>query len=166
MNEMEKTTAELLDEQIKKTIEELDDSRIGFTDENMAKPVLERLKILHTQQIEAQKLEHEIAAKNRALELEQQKLETDTAIKIRELELKEADQKKTHEIEEAKVKEQKKTNVTNAFIGGVTAATGVAGILATLHCFKKSMIFEQTGSYTNKSGQMVGSMFNLFRRRG
>jgi len=164
LNEVTKTTTEMLDEQIKKTLEELDDVRV-FTDDSV-KPVLERLKVLHTQQMEARKLEYEIAAKNRALELDQQKLETDTAIKIRELELKEADQKKSHEIEEAKVKEQKKSNVTNAVVGGVTAATGVAGILATLHCFKKSMIFEQTGSYTNKSGQMVGSMFNLFRRKG
>lgn len=164
MDNLEKTTAEMLDEQIRKTIEELDDGRY-FTDET-AKPILEKLKVLHTQQIEALKLEHEIAVKNRALELDQQKLETDTAIKIRDLELREADQKKTHEIEEAKVNEQRKSNVTNAVIGSVTAATGVAGILATLHCFKKSMIFEQTGSYTNKSGQMVGSISNLFRRRG
>lgn len=156
------TTTEMLDEQIRKTLEELDSGY--FTDEN-AKPVLERLKILHTQQMEARKLEHDIESKNRSLELDQQKLETDTAIKIRELELKEADQKKKNEIEESKVKEQKKSNVTNAVIGGVTAATGVAGILATLHCFKKSMIFEQTGSYTNKSGQMVGSISNLFKKR-
>lgn len=164
MEETTLTTTEMLEEQIRKTLEELDDMRM-FTDESV-KPALERLKVLHSQQLEALKLENEIAAKNRALELDRQKLETETAIKIRELELKEADQKKTHEIEEAKAKEQKKTNVTNAVIGGVTAATGVAGILATLHCFKKSMIFEQTGSYTNKTGQAVGGLFNLFRRRG
>lgn len=157
------TTSEMLDEQIKKTLEELDDVRV-FTDESV-KPVLEKLKVLHSQQIELRKLDHEIDSKNRSLELEQQKLETDTAIKIRDLELREADQKKKNEIEESKVKEQKKANVTSAVVGGVTAATGVAGIWATLHCFKKSMIFEQTGSYTNKSGQMVGSMFNLFKRR-
>ena len=159
------TTTEMLDEQIRKTLEELDDLKIGFTDET-AKPALDKLKVLHAQLIDAQKLELEIATKNRELELNQQKLETDTAIRIREVELREADQKKTHEIEEAKVREQKKSNVTTAVIGGVTAATGVAGILATLHCFKKSMIFEQTGSYTNKSAQMVGSMSNLFRRKG
>ena len=185
----EKTTAEMLEEQIRKTIEELDDVRV-FTDETV-KPVLEKLKVLHMQQVELlkvtsnaelkkreldleqQKQETETEMKNRdrelkqlELELEHQKLENDTAIRIREVELKEASDKKSHEIEEAKVKEQRKANTTQAVIGGVTAATGVAGILATLHCFKKSMIFEQTGSYTNKSGQMVGSMFNLFRRKG
>ena len=164
MNDMEKTTTELLDEQIRKTIEELDDGRI-FTDDT-AKPVLEKLKVLHQQRMEAKKLEIDEAAKNRELELRQQKLETDTAIRIRDLELREADQKKNHDLEEQKIREQKKANTTTAVIGGVTAATGVAGILATLHCFKKSMLFEQTGSYTNKTGQQVGSMFNLFRRRG
>ena len=161
---MKKTTTELLDEQIRKTIEELDDQRI-FTDETV-RPALDKLKTLCTQKAEFQKLETEAFLKNRELDLQQRKIEDDTAIRIREVDLKAADQKKNNEIEEAKVKEQKKANTTQAVIGGVTAATGVAGILATLHCFKKSMLFEETGSYTNKSGQAVGSLFNLFRRKG
>lgn len=164
MAKIEKTTTELLDDQIRKTIEELDDGRI-FTDETV-KPVLDRLKTLCSQKVELQKLEADAFLKNRELDLQQRKIEDDTAIRIREVELKEAEQKKTHEIEEAKVKEQKKANTTQAVIGSVTAATGVAGILATLHCFKKSMQFEETGSYTNKSSQAVGSLFNLFRRKG
>lgn len=158
------TTTELLDEQIRKTIEELDDGRI-FTDETV-KPVLERLRTLCSQKADLQKIETEAFLKNRELDLQQQKNQDDAAIRNRELDLKEADQKKTHELEEAKAEAQKKANTTQAVIGGVTAATGVAGILATLHCFKKSMIFEETGSYTNKSGQVVGNMFNLFRRKG
>lgn len=164
MEEMEKTTTELLDDQIRKTIEELDDGMI-FTDEKV-KPVLDKLKALCSQKAELQKIEIDALLKNRELDLQQRKIEDDTAIRIREVNLKAADQEKTHEIEEAKVKEQKKANTTQAVIGGVTAATGVAGILATLHCFKKSMLFEETGSYTNKSGQAVGSLFNLFRRKG
>ena len=73
MDNMEKTTTELLDEQIRKTLEELDDGRI-FTDESV-KPVLERLKILHSQQMEAQKLEIERVAKARELELNQLKID-------------------------------------------------------------------------------------------
>ena len=159
----EKTTGQLLEEQIKKTLSELDDMRV-FTDESV-KPVLDKLKTLHQQSLDLQKLENDISLRKRELELEMQKFETDTALKIREAEFKEADSKKNHELEEEKLKEQKKTNTTNAIIGGATAATGIAGIIATLHCFKKSMQFEETGSYTNKTGQHVGGLFNLFRRR-
>lgn len=159
-----KTTKEMLDEQIKETLDDLEVAR--FSDENNVKPILEKLKVLHTQQLEIQKLEQQAVAKRQELELELQKFENETAIKIRELELKEKEAKNNQANEEQKLKEQKKSNVTNAVLGGVTAATGVAGILATLHCFKKSMIFEQTGSYTNKTGQAVGGLFNLFRRKG
>lgn len=163
MENIEKTTTEMLDEQIRKTLEELDDGRY-FTDET-AKPILDKLKVLYQQQIETRKLDNEIIMKARELELEQQKMQSDAVIKIRDLELKEADQKKNHELEEEKVKQQKKQNAVNAVIGGATAATGIAGIFATLHCFKKSMQFEETGSYTNKTGQHVGSLFNLFKKR-
>ncbi len=159
-----KTTEALLESEIRRTLEELNDQRMVFTDETV-KPVLDKLKVLHQQQLDFQKLKSETELKNRELDLNALKLETDTAIRIREVELKEKEQKQAHEIEEQKVKEQKRSNVTQAVVGGVTAATGLAGIAATLHCFKKSMIFEETGSYTNKSGQAVGSLFNLFRKR-
>lgn len=162
--EENKTTVELLDSQIKETLEDIEMAR--FTNEENVKPMLEKLKVLHTQQLEIQKLEQQAEAKRKELEIEFQKFETETAIKIRELELKEKEAKNAQTNEELKLKEQKKANTTNAVLGGVTAATGVAGILATLHCFKKSMIFEQTGSYTNKTGQAVGGLFNLFRRKG
>ena len=188
MDNNEKTTAEMLEDQIRKTIEELDDVRV-FTDENV-RPVLEKLKVLYTQQVELlkatsnvelkkreldleqQKQENDIEMKNldrelkqRELDLEQQKHETDTAIRIREVEWKEANDKLSHEIEKAKVAEQKKANITQAVVGGATAATGFLTIFETVRCFNKSMRFEETGSYTNKSDQKVGSMFNLFRRR-
>lgn len=159
-----KTTKEMLDEQIKETLDDLEVER--YSNPEKVKPMLEKLKVLHTQQLEIQKLEQQAAAKRQELELELQKFENETAIKIRELELKEKEAKNNQANEEQKLKEQKKSNVTNAVLGGVTAATGVAGILATLHCFKKSMIFEQTGSYTNKSSQAVGGLFNLFRKKG
>lgn len=163
MEENKNTTAELLDAQIKETLDDLEIAR--FARDDSAKPILEKLKVLHTQQLEIQKLEQQTAQKKQELELELQKFETETAIKIRELELKEKEAKSNQANEEQKLEEQKKANVTNAVLGGVTAATGIASILATLHCFKKSMQFEETGSYTNKTGQAVGGLFNLFRRR-
>ena len=163
MEEIKNTTAELLDSQIKETLDDLEMAR--FSNDESAKPILEKLKTLHTQQLEIQKLEQQTAAKKQELELELQKFEAETAIKIRELELKEKEAKSNQANEEQKLREQKKSNVTNAVIGGVTAATGIASIWATLHCFKRSMIFEETGSYTNKSGQAVGGLFNLFRKR-
>ena len=160
----DKTTVEMLDEQIRATLDDL--NMHEFTDdEGKIKPLLEKLKVLQAQRLEILKLDNDIAIRNRELDLNTQKLEADTAIRIREVELKEKSDKQAHEIEEAKVKEQKKANVTNAIIGGVTAGTGIAGIIATLHCFKKSMQFEETGSYTNKTGQHVGGLFNLFRRK-
>lgn len=158
------TVNEMLNVQIKETLDDLELARFS-SDENI-KPVLDKLKILHTQQLEIQKLEQQAADKRQELELELRKIESETAIKIRELELKEREAKNNQANEEQKLREQKKSNIANAVIGGVTAATGVAGILATLHCFKRSMIFEETGSYTNKTGQAVGSLFNLFRRKG
>lgn len=157
------TTYDMLDNQIRETLEDLELAR--FSNEENVKPILDKLKILHNQQLELQKLEQEAVQKRRELELEFQKFENETALRIRELELKEKEAKNNQANEEEKLREQKKANVTNAVLGGVTAATGVAGIWATLHCFKKSMQFEETGSYTNKSSQAVGGLFNLFRKR-
>lgn len=174
-----KEIVDLLEEQIKSVNKELELTLPGEDE----KPKLEKLRILTTQLAELKKVDNEhdlktkqmnfeiqkhqsdVEMKQRELDFEYKKLEEDTAIRNRETDLKEKNEKRNQEIEEMKVKEQKRSNVTNAIIGGVTAATGVAGLAATLHCFKKSMIFEQTGSYTNKTGQQIGNMFNLFRRR-
>ena len=147
-NVNEKTTQEMLEEQIRTTLEDLDLAR--FAGENEAgtrKALLEKLKVLYEQQIAIQKYE------------------TDTAIRIRELESREKREKKEQELEAEKVKEQKKANIVNAVIGGVTAATGIGSIWATLHCFKRGMIFEQKGSYTSNTDRHIGSLFSLFRKK-
>lgn len=158
------TTAEMLENEIRETLKDI--SIEQYSGPEKMTPLLNKLKVLHTQQMELQKLELEAAIKQHEIELASLKQEQETALKIRDLELREKEAKENHELEEQKVKEQKKSNVTNAVLGSVTAATGVASILATLHCFKKSMQFEETGSYTNKTGQAVGGLFNLFRRKG
>lgn len=145
-NENVKTTSELLEEQIRTTLDDLDLIRLGG-DHEAQKALLERLKVLAEERL--------------AIE----KFETDTAIKIRELESREKREKKEQELEAEKVKEQKKENVINAVLGSVTAATGLGSIWATLHCFKKGIKFEETGSYTTRTGQSVGSILGLFRRK-
>ena len=111
-----KTTKEMLDDQIRETLDDLEMAR--FSNEESVKPMLEKLKVLHTQQLEIQKLEQQATQKRQELELELQKFENDTAIKIRELELKEKEAKNNQANEEQKLKEQKKSNVTNAVLGG------------------------------------------------
>ena len=145
-NVNEKTTQEMLEEQIRTTLEDLDLARFA-DNEAERKALLEKLKVLYEQQIAIQKYE------------------TDTAIRIRELESREKREKKEQELEAEKVKEQKKANIVNAVIGGVTAATGIGSIWATLHCFKRGMIFEQTGSYTSNTDRHIGSLFSLFRKK-
>ena len=164
MENNKQTTAELLEEQIRETLNDLSVEHFG--NEQTTKPILEKLRTLNSQHMELMKLENDIALRKQELELELKKLETETALKSRELDIKENDSKANNAIEEQKIKEQKKQNMTNAIIGGVTAGTGIAGIIATLHCFKKSMQFEETGSYTNKTAQHVGGLFNLFKRKG
>lgn len=195
MDNKSKTVDQLFEEQIRSTLEDLDIAKFDAADsirptleklkvlqsQHLELQKLEsqnelRKKELEVElqkvQLEMKKLEastelkkQEIDNELKKIAIETQKLESDTAIRIREVELKEASDKKNQELEELRVNEQKRANTTQAVLGGVTAATGVAGILATLHCFKKSMQFEETGSYTNKTGQHVGSLFNLFRKR-
>lgn len=160
--EDKKTTTEMLEEQILGTLEDLEMAK--FSSEENVKPLLEKLKVLYAQKLELEKLKNNEKAKERELDLEQQKLETDTAIRIRELELKEESDKKNRDLERRRHHEQKRSNTVTAIIGGVTALTGIGGLFATLHCFKKGMIFEQTGSYTSKTGNTVRNLFGLFRR--
>lgn len=175
---------DMLDNQIRELLDDLSLDRFAGGEDRGYKDKLDKLKVLHEQEmdrrkmeLEQQKLDAETALKIRDLELrkvkeeeeralERIKMESDTAIRIRETDLKEENDKKSRELEELKLKEQKRSNTTQAVIGGVTAATGIAGIFATVSCFKKSLRFEETGSFTNKSGQTIGSLFNLFRRKG
>ena len=163
MEENQKTTGQMLEDEIRKTLNELDDVRV-FTDESV-KPVLDKLRVLHNQYLDLQKLELDEAIRKCELELEMRKFETETALKIREAEFKEADSKKNRELEEAKLKEQKKSNTTNAIIGGMTVATGLLTIGSTLYCFKHGMMFEEHGAFTAKTAQHVGGIINMFRRR-
>lgn len=144
-----KTAIEMLDDMIKTTLEDLDIAK--FNNEEQ-KPLLEKLKTLC-----AQKKELEDSARDCT------KIENDTAIRIKELELKEENEKKTREIEEKKVEEQKKSNTVNAIIAGVGALTGIASLVVTVFMFKKGLTFEETGSYTTKTIEKIGSLGRIVK---
>ena len=165
MEDTEKTTTmEMLEQQIRGTLEDLEMEKFS-SDEQKIKPLLEKLKVLYAQKLEQQKLTMDQLKNERQLSLDQQRLETDTAIRIRELEIKEESDKKAREMEEKKLEEQKRSNTVTAIIGGVTALTGIGGLIATVNCFKKGLQFEQTGSYTSKTSSVVGSIFRILSKR-
>lgn len=173
---------EMLEEQIRATLKELEETEAKKENASRNAMLLSRLKLLQEQQLAIQKLEVErnnkaqgllldqqkfeveTAMKNRELELNQQKLEVETAIKNRELELKREADQKAQALEEAKLKEQKKSNLLSAATNGVIALTGLGGLWLTLKCFKMGLTFEQTGSYTTKTSQQIGSLFSILRR--
>ena len=161
MDENMKRTTELLRQQVENTIDAVDEAEFC---EDLLKPRLEKLNAVCTQYREIRKLDDAAESKALELEIERLKLESETAIKIRDLDLRAAHDKATKELEEAKLKEQKRSTTTQAVVGGVTAATGIAGLIATVHCFNKSLQFETTGSFTSKSGNFISSIKNLFKR--
>lgn len=202
MEKKDKTISELLEEQIKSVLEDIEMAKFS-NDESAQRPLLEKLKTLCAQKLELDKLaanteakerelnlekekfEADLAARNKELELkeeqdkakkkelelEQQKLETDAELKVAELKLKEEQDKKNHELEAKKaemeaqkIQEQKRSNTTTAIIGGVTAITGILGLVATVICWRQGMHFEETGSFTSKTTQNVNAVANLFRK--
>lgn len=151
MNEgTKKTNTELLDEQIRVVLEDLD---IAKFNEAETKPLLDKLKVLCSQKDIIEK-----AARD------QERIENDTAIRIKELELKEKNDKRTREMEEKKMEEQKKSNTVNAIIAGVGALTGIASLVVTVFMFKKGLTFEETGSYTAKTVQTIGNVARIVKR--
>lgn len=150
MNEgTKKTNTELLDEQIRVVLEDLDIAKFNETE---TKPLLDKLKVLCSQKDIIEK-----AARD------QERIENDTAIRIKELELKEKNDKRTREMEEKKMEEQKKSNTVNAIIAGVGALTGIASLVVTVFMFKKGLTFEETGSYTAKTVQTIGNVARIVK---
>lgn len=147
--ETNKTTVELLDEQIKGVLEDLEIAKFS---EEQAKPLLDKLKTLC-----AQKEIFEKAARD------QEKLDNDTAIRIKELELREENDKRSREIEEKKLNEQKKNNTLNVIIAGVGALTGIISLGVTVFLFKKGLTFEETGSYTAKTVQNIANVARIVK---
>ena len=155
---------EMLEEQIRTTLKELEETEATKENASRNTMLLSRLKLLQDQQLAIQKLEVERNNKAQELLLDQQKFEVETAMKNRELELKREADQKAQALEEAKLKEQKKSNWLSAATNGLIALTGVGGLWLTHKCFKMGLTFEQTGSYTTKTSQQIGSLFSILRR--
>lgn len=121
---------------------------------------VERLKLLHDKlqdvaqiSLKSEELKDDFIQRNADRELKSIELE----LRKMEVDLKEEENR----LKEKQLKEEKKGRLLTA---GVTTVGVFAPIVATWVWLKKTMKFEETGTFTTRGKNVIGDLFRLFKR--
>ena len=147
-----------LDEVYAQTLDEV--SHITKSNEE-AKLVMEKLAELARQRTTMARIDLDVQARNEEKLAEQarQRIETarielDTKTRDEELQLK-----------KDQAKSEKHGQVVSAILGLGGLATSVASLILTHTWMKRGMKFEETGTYTTKTGGWISTHLRLFKQK-
>jgi len=149
-------TMELLEKSLKDTMDLLESSSLSLDERRF---LLEKQKALHSQLLAERKASSESFDSTAKLELEEKKLELDQ----KKVENDQVFSEKKLEQEERKNETEKKRNFWTAVcgVGGLIATS--LGTIFTFKSYRDGLRFEQTGTYTSKTGNVLSGLNRLYK---
>lgn len=133
---MDVTIASLLDEEYQRTLEAVSSAKMGSEE---AKWQLQKLSELHK------------------MRMAEQKTSDEAYIQMEELTLK----KEESSMKEMQMKEDRTDRIIRIVLDGAAILVPVA---VSSYWMAKGLKFEQTGTFTSRTGQWISSHFKLFRK--
>lgn len=162
----EKEIRRMMEEEYTETLKDI--TNIAM-DEEQHKKAMAKLELLHKQIMDERKLEEESRQKALDRELKVHQGAGEEILREKELEEKHTqaamdwEQKnKELELKEQELKSENRNRVVGWILAGATTVTTVVSMVLTNKWLKQTMSFEETGTFTSKSGRFVSDIKRLF----